>query len=94
MNPQQKRRAAALRAYRKARKEYLSEHETCELRVSPYCLGRSTEISHIVGRARGGALADKANFKACCNNCGQWVEHNKTRALELGFHRHGWKESR
>jgi len=90
--PQQQARADELAAYKVARVEYLEAHELCELRVSPYCLKWSTEISHIIGRGRGGPLADKRNFKAACHNCGQWVEHNKAKALELGFHKHAWEE--
>lgn len=90
MNPQQRKRAKKLREYAKARAEYLAEHEVCEIQA-PGCTGRATEISHIVGLARGGPLADKRNFKAACHWCGQYVEHHKKWALAEGHHKHSWE---
>ncbi len=91
MNPQQRRRAKAQREYKKARDEYLEAHPHCEIQA-PGCTGRATEISHIVGRARGGALSDPSNFEAACRWCGDYVERNKKWALETGHHAHGFRK--
>lgn len=89
--PQRQRRAKALREYKKARDEQLAEFPNCQIRA-PGCTGRATEVSHIIGRARGGALADRKNMKSACHNCGQYVEHNKAWALAEGHHKHAWEE--
>ncbi len=88
MNPQQQKAAAKKRAYSISRGKYLQANPVCEIQ-SPVCTNRATEISHITGRARGGADTPD-NYEAACHSCGQYVEHNKTWSLENGHHRHSW----
>jgi 5-methylcytosine-specific restriction endonuclease McrA len=88
MNPQQQKAAKKKRAYSIARGKYLQANPICEIQ-SPVCTNTATEISHIKGRARGGS-DEPENFKAACSYCGQYVEHNKTWALETGHHIHSW----
>lgn len=89
MNPQRQRRAKELRQYAKASKAQLAEFPSCQIQA-PGCTGRATEISHIKGRARGGALSDRKNMESACHWCGQYVEHNKAWALETRHHKHAW----
>lgn len=89
MNPQQRKAAAKKRAYSIERGKYLQATPDCEIQ-SPPCTNRATEISHIIGRGRGGTDTPD-NFLSACHSCGQWVEHNKAEALRLGHHRHAWQ---
>ena len=83
IKPRSKKRAIQEREYAKKRKEYLSNHLYCEMRLEG-CLIVANQIHHIESR-EGNLLTDTSNFMACCHPCHAWVTEHSKEAIELGL---------
>lgn len=55
----------------------------CRLRL-PGCLGRATEVDHIVPRAAGGPVFDLDNLRAACRSCNTRRRTPWVRGAEAG----------
>ena len=73
-----KKRQNALTIYRKLKKEYISEHDTCEVRG---CTHPACDIHHRLSLGRGGGFLEPTNFMAICrlhhiqiHNNPRWAE--------------------
>ena len=73
-----------LKQYSVLRKQYLSDHQECELRL-PGCDGIAIEIHHT--SSRGKNLNNVSTFKASCRECHRKVhdELSAEEARELGL---------
>ena len=80
INPVSDKELVRLAKYRKARKEYLAEHEMCEVG----CGNRADQIHHCLGRI-GDLLWDKEHFLAVDTFCHKEIELNPTWAKENGY---------
>lgn len=79
--------------YARFRRTELAGRPRCEVSVSG-CLGRATEIHHILTRSRGGRkdsdLLDPANVLTVCRRCHEFVHQHPAESAERGWLRHGW----
>jgi hypothetical protein len=73
-----KKRQNALTIYPKLKKEYISEHNTCEVRG---CSHPAVDIHHRLSLGRGGGFLEPSNFMAICrlhhiqiHNNPRWAE--------------------
>jgi len=73
-----------LKAYKKARKEYLLDHADCEARIPSVCLGNASQIHHKSGRI-GDLLINKLYFLAVCSECHNYIEIRPAFAKEKGY---------
>lgn len=91
MNPQQRRRAALDRQYKKNREMRLVRARgKCELQA-PGCTQTATETHHVVKRSHL-LMHDVENLRACCHSCNQWVENNPRDAETMGFVETRWPQ--
>lgn len=70
------------KAYTLMRKEYLTKHPMCELKL-PGCLGQATDIHHT--EYRGIKTLAQATWLAACRKCHDWCHSNPKEARELGY---------
>lgn len=70
--------------YGHIRKDFLDEHEYCEVQLPNCCTGLATDIHHKAGR-EGARLNDVTLFLACCRNCHDFIERHPTWAKASGF---------
>lgn len=70
------------KAYTLMRKEYLTKHPMCEMKL-PGCLGQATDIHHT--EYRGIKTLAQATWLAACRKCHDWCHSNPKEARELGF---------
>jgi len=73
-----KKRQNALTIYRRLKKEYILEHDTCEVRG---CSHPAVDIHHMLSLGRGGSFLEPSNFMAICrlhhiqiHNNPRWAE--------------------
>lgn len=80
------KRAKENKAYKKAREEYLQEHEDCEccIQEQDQVINPATEIHHKKGRI-GKRLIDKRFFLAVCRDCHEFIENNPEWAKQNGY---------
>lgn len=71
------------RVYALKRLIYLKEHPMCEAHLTG-CLNNSSEIHHKRGKI-GDDLIDETMFLAVCRECHNFIENNRTFAIEHGF---------
>lgn len=80
INKLSKKRKASMVTYKKVRKEYMIEHNDCEV-----CFGnKATEIHHKRGRIAK-FLCDKTYFLALCPSCHREITDNPKWAMEKGY---------
>lgn len=77
------KRSKEERIYSLKRLVYLTEHPMCEPHLSG-CTQTSTEIHHKRGKI-GADLIDETMFLAVCRNCHDFIENNRSWAIEQGF---------
>jgi len=70
------------KAYTLMRKEYLTKHPMCELKL-PGCLGQATDTHHT--EYRGIKTLAQATWLAACRKCHDWCHSNPKEARELGY---------
>jgi 5-methylcytosine-specific restriction endonuclease McrA len=74
-----RKRAAAMRVYRKRAAEFLTEHPQCAI-----CRQRATEVHHMAGRI-GPRLLDESRWMALCRDCNRFVTEQPALAIEMGW---------
>jgi hypothetical protein len=79
-----KKRAAEMRVYNKARKEFLSEILYCQASIGHVCTCWPTQIHHMAGKI-GANLNDQSKWLAVCQNCHDWIEGHPKEAKERGL---------
>jgi hypothetical protein len=70
------------KAYTLMRKEYLTKHPMCEIKL-PGCTGLATDIHH--KEYRGINTLAQATWVAACRTCHDWCHANPAEARELGY---------
>jgi len=70
------------KAYTLMRKEYLTKHPMCEIKL-PGCTGLATDIHH--KEYRGINTLAQATWIAACRTCHDWCHANPAEARELGY---------
>lgn len=70
------------KAYSLMRKEYLTKHPMCEIKL-PGCNGQATDIHHT--EYRGIKTLAQATWLASCRACHSWIHLNPKEARELEF---------
>lgn len=70
------------KAYTLMRKEYLTKHPMCEIKL-PGCNGQACDIHHTA--YRGINTLAQATWLAACRECHEWCHANPKEARELGF---------
>lgn len=73
----------AHKEYTTVRKQYLTEHKTCEANLTG-CKKHAEDIHHKKGRI-GKLLTDTAHFIAVCRHCHHLIEENPVMAKEKGL---------
>ena len=77
-----KKRAVALRIYRKLRRDFLIENDTCQFPLG--CTERATTVQHLRG-CRGDRLLRVEWWAASCWPHNQWAEDHTGEALAIGW---------
>jgi hypothetical protein len=70
------------KAYTLMRKEYLTKHSMCEIKL-PGCKGQACDIHHTA--YRGINTLAQATWLAACRECHDWVHMEPKLARKLGF---------
>jgi hypothetical protein len=70
------------KAYTLMRKEYLTKHSMCEIKL-PGCNGQACDIHHTA--YRGINTLAQATWLAACRECHDWCHSNPKEARELGY---------
>jgi len=70
------------KAYTLMRKEYLTKHPMCEIKL-PGCNGQACDIHHTA--YRGINTLAQATWLAACRECHSWVHLEPKLARKLGF---------
>ena len=70
------------KAYTLMRKEYLTKHPMCEIKL-PGCNGQACDIHHTA--YRGINTLTQATWLAACRECHSWVHLEPKLARKLGF---------
>jgi hypothetical protein len=70
------------KAYTLMRKEYLTKHPMCEVKL-PGCNGQACDIHHTA--YRGINTLAQATWLAACRECHDWCHSNPKEARELGY---------
>jgi hypothetical protein len=70
------------KAYTLMRKEYLTKHPMCEIKL-PGCNGQACDIHHTA--YRGINTLAQATWLAACRECHEWCHSNPKEARELGY---------
>ena len=70
------------KAYTLMRKEYLTKHPMCEIKL-PGCKGQACDIHHTA--YRGINTLAQATWLAACRECHSWVHLEPKLARKLGF---------
>ena len=70
------------KAYTLMRKEYLTKHPMCEIKL-PGCNGQACDIHHTA--YRGINTLAQATWLAACRECHDWCHSNPKEARELGY---------
>lgn len=65
------------------RKEYLTKHPMCEVKLPGVCKGQACDIHHTA--YRGINTLAQATWLAACRECHSWVHKNPAEARELGY---------
>jgi len=71
------------KAYTLMRKEYLTKHPMCEVKLPGVCKGQACDIHHTA--YRGINTLAQATWLAACRECHDWVHLNSKKARELGY---------
>lgn len=71
------------KAYTLMRKEYLTKHPMCEVKLPGVCKGQACDIHHTA--YRGINTLAQATWLAACRECHSWVHKNPAEARELGY---------
>lgn len=71
------------KAYTLMRKEYLTKHPMCEIKLPGVCKGQACDIHHTA--YRGINTLAQATWLAACRECHDWCHANPKEARELGF---------
>ena len=71
------------KAYSLMRKEYLTKHPMCEIKLPGVCTGQACDIHH--KSYRGINTLAQATWAAACRECHEWCHANPKEARELGF---------
>ena len=71
------------KAYSLMRKEYLTKHPMCEIKLPGVCTGQACDIHH--KSYRGINTLAQATWAAACRECHEWCHKNPKEARELGF---------
>ena len=71
------------KAYSLMRKEYLTKHPMCEIKLPGICTGQACDIHH--KSYRGINTLAQATWAAACRECHEWCHANPKEARELGF---------
>jgi hypothetical protein len=82
--PRSQKRSLEEKLYSLRRKVFLQNHPMCEANIQGVCRGVASECHHKKGRI-GKDLLDELNWLALCHNCHEYVERERTWALEMGF---------
>ena len=82
--PRSQKRLFQERLYSLRRKVFIENHPMCEAHIVGVCTGVSSECHHKKGRV-GKDLLDQTHWIALCHNCHEYVERERTWALEMGF---------
>lgn len=85
--PQQRRRAAKLRARHRVVAAVFAEHPKCAV---PWCASYATDPHEPLTRARGGSTTDPANIVPVCRIHHDELHLEPAWAYELGLLRHSW----
>lgn len=65
------------------RKEYLTKHPMCEVKLPGVCKGQACDIHHTA--YRGINTLAQATWLAACRECHDWCHSNPKEARELGY---------
>ena len=71
------------KAYTLMRKEYLTKHPMCEVKLPGVCKGQACDIHHTA--YRGINTLAQATWLAACRECHDWVHMEPKLARKLGF---------
>lgn len=71
------------KAYTLMRKEYLTKHPMCEVKLPGVCKGQACDIHHTA--YRGINTLAQATWLAACRECHDWCHSNPKEARELGY---------
>jgi ribosomal protein S27AE len=82
--PRSQKRSKEEKLYSAKRVLYLQDHPMCEAHLPGICTDYATDIHHMCGRI-GDLLLDTNYWKALCRKCHDYVERERTWALEKGF---------
>lgn len=72
------------REYSVKRKLFLQNNPMCQAHIQGICTNQATECHHKRGRI-GNDLTDETLFLALCHNCHEYIERERTWAIEMGF---------
>jgi len=78
------KRSKEERLYTAKRLLFLAEKPMCEACISGVCTRRATEVHHKKGRI-GELLLNILFWLAVCHECHEYIENNRTFAIEQGF---------
>lgn len=82
--PRSQKRSKEERLYSAKRVMFLQEHQMCQAHLPGICTKYATEVHHKKGRI-GELLLDILYWLGVCHACHEWIENNRTEALEKGF---------
>lgn len=82
--PRSQKRAIQEREYSAKRKIFLNDNPMCQAHIQGICTNTSTECHHKKGRL-GSDLTDETLFLALCHACHEYIERERTWAIEMGF---------
>jgi len=82
--PRSQKRGLEEKLYSLKRKVFLQNHPMCQAHIQGVCTNNSSEVHHKKGRV-GDDLLDETNWLALCHNCHEYVERERTWALEMGY---------
>jgi hypothetical protein len=82
--PRSQKRSKEERLYVAKRIIFIQEHAMCEAHISGICTEYATEVHHKKGRI-GEDLLDETHWLALCHMCHDYIERERTFAIEKGF---------
>jgi hypothetical protein len=82
--PRSQKRSKEERLYSAKRVLFLLDFPMCQANIQGVCKGQASEVHHKKGRI-GNDLLDETNWLALCHNCHEYVERERTWAMEKGY---------
>lgn len=82
--PRSQKRAIQEKEYSTKRKIFLQNNPMCQAHIQGICVSLASECHHKRGRV-GADLINETLFLALCHNCHEYIERERSWAIEMGF---------